>query len=98
MNKGGGKGGKLGKEGEEEGYCIHADVPRKEKENDALRMLRTTTAHIQKTLETTDLCWDGISHLKTQNTPNVKPRKHTRAHFTHLHQTLCWLKPIAANV
>lgn len=33
--------------------------------------------HTEDALETTDLSWDGISHLKMQNTPNVKPHKHT---------------------
>lgn len=39
----------------------------------------------QSTLESTDLSWDGISHLKMQNTLNVKPHKHTLMLPSHLH-------------
>lgn len=31
----------------------------------------------EDTLGTTDLSREGIGHLKMQNTPNIKPRKHT---------------------
>lgn len=35
------------------------------------------STHTKDTHGATDLSRDGISHLKTQNTPNVKPRRHT---------------------
>lgn len=34
-------------------------------------------ARTEDTLQATDLSWDGISHLKMQNTPNVKSHKRT---------------------
>lgn len=34
--------------------------------------------HARDTLGATDLSWDGISHLKTQNIPKVKPHKPSR--------------------
>ena len=41
------------------------------------RMGNKHSTHTEDTPGATDLSRDGISHLKTQNTPNVKPRKHT---------------------
>lgn len=35
------------------------------------------STHTEDTLGATDLSRDGISHLKMQNTPSVKPHKHT---------------------
>ncbi len=92
MNKGGGEGGRRNKgAGEGEGCRIHADVSRKGKEEVALRgeeggrkkgaedgrMGNNHSTHTEDTLGATDLSRDGISHLKMQNTPNVKPHKHT---------------------
>lgn len=40
------------------------------------------STHTEDTLGATDLSRDGISHLKMQNTPSVKPRKtHTPAYL-----------------
>lgn len=35
------------------------------------------STHTEDTLRVTDLSRDGISHLKMQNTSNIKPHKHT---------------------
>ena len=41
------------------------------------RMGDNHSTHTEDALGATDLSRDGISHLKTQNTPSVKPHKHT---------------------
>ena len=41
------------------------------------------STHTEDSLETTDLSWDGISHLKMQNTPSVKPHKHSLMLTSH---------------
>lgn len=54
---------------------------------------------MEDTLETTDLSRDGISHLKMQNTPNVKARKrtHTHAQYTPIYSRLYSLRVTAES-